>query len=122
MAQPSAVTVDVKGTTGEATGPDVLIEDEVPSVPSPDGDISFVDGGSQELAVTVAHGLEAVDRIIGQTDDFMDDGVGHRGEDPLDVAVVFRAQLPVDEAIEVGTLVRSEVQLVHHATHRRPRR
>lgn len=114
MAQPSTMPVDIEGTPGQATGPDVLIEDEALSVPSPDGYVSLVDGGSQEFAVAMPHGLEALDRVVGEPDDFMDDGVGHRGEDPLDVAVVFRAQLPLDEPIEACPLVRIEVLLVLH--------
>lgn len=81
-----------------------------------------MDRHGQQVAVAMPDRVEPLDRVIGQANDLMDDGVGHRGEDPLDVAVVFRAQLPVDEPIEVGSCVRVHVVLGHHAAHHRPPR
>jgi hypothetical protein len=117
MAEPAAVTIDIEGASGQATGPDVFIEDEAASVPSPDGDVPFVDGGSQDLAIALPDSVETFDGVVGQADHFMEDPVGHRREDPFDIAVVFRPQLPVHEPIEVGSLDGIEVLLLHHATH-----
>ena len=114
--------IDVERAAGQATAPDVFVQDETPAVAASDRDIALVHGGREELAIAFPDGVEAVDRVIGQADDLMDDGVGHRGEDPLDVAVVFRPQLAVDKPIEVGPSFRFQVMLRHHATHRAPMR
>jgi len=117
MAQLPAVPVDVERTARQATRPDVLIEDEVLPVSPSDRDVALVDRDREEVAVAVPDRPEPVDRLVGQADDLVDDCVRHRREDPLDVAVVFRAQLPVYETIQVGASVRIEVLRGVHVPH-----
>ena len=122
MAQPPAAAVDVECPSGQATGPDVLVDDEFLSVPSSDRDVALVDGCRKEVAITTSDRFQPVDRVIGETDDLVDDGLGHRREDRLDVAIVLSAQLPIDEPIKAGSHFCIEVWLRHHATHRGPGR
>ena len=119
MAEPAAMPIDVEGASGQPSGPDVLIDDEIAAASF--GLISYLVGnalfaeylqiryvaGTGELAVLCG-------AVIGASLDLVHDAVGHRGEDRLDVAVMFGAKLPVHEAIEV--------LLLHHRTHSRPRR
>jgi hypothetical protein len=122
VAQPPTAAVDIECPPGQATGPDVLVDDEIPSVPSSDGDVAFVDGRRKEVAITAPDGFQSVDRFVGETDDLMHDAFGHRCEDPLDVAVVFCPKLSIDESIEAGPFVCIEVLRRQHATHHGPAR
>jgi len=121
IAQPAAATVDVEGTAGQATGPDVFVDHEAPAVAAADREVDFVDSGREELAVALPNSFESLDRAVGQADDFVHDARGHRGEDPVDIAVVFRTELPVDEPIKVGAVVRIEVVELRHPTTIGPR-
>ena len=56
------------------------------------------------------------------TVDVVDDAVGHRGEDRLDVTVVLGPQLRVEEPIEFGLSVAHAVLEGLHALHDGPRR
>ncbi len=114
MTEPSTVTVDLEGTAGQAATPDMLVKDEVVTVPTADRDIAFVDGRCQDVAVAPSDCVEPFDGVVGKTDHLVHDPVGHRRQDRLEVPVVFGAELPIHEAIEV--------LLLHHRTHHRPAR
>lgn len=122
MAQPAAVAVDIECAAGQATGPEVLIDDEVPSISSADGNVPFMDGGSKQVAIATPDRFKALDRLVGETDDLVDDSFAHRGKDRLDVTVVFGAQLTVDKVIELGAGAGIDLRRWQHATNYRPRR
>lgn len=98
----------------------MLIEDEIASVQSSERNVAFVDGRRQQVVVSTPDSLESLDGVLGRADQIVDDGVVHRGKDPLDIAVVFCPQLGVDEPIEVvvrAWTVVTEIQPELHAMH-----
>jgi hypothetical protein len=115
MADPSPMAIDLEGASGQAARPDVLVEDEVPPVQPPEWNVAFVDRGCQQVVVATPDGLEPLDGVVGGADEVVDDGIGHPGEDRLDVAVVLGPQLPVDESIELAMLVLFRILLGLHA-------
>lgn len=100
----------------------MFIDDEVPSISSTDGNVPFMDGGRKQVSIATPDRFKALDRLVGETDDLVDDGVAHRGKDRLDVTVVFGAQLTVDKVIELGAGVWIDLRRWHHGTNHRPRR
>ena len=116
------MAIDLEGTADEPSRPDVLVEDEVGPVQPPQRDIPFVDGSREQVVVATPYSLEPLDGVLRRTDQVVDDGIVHRGEDRLDVAVVLGPQLGVDEPIEFGLAARStwvKVLPTLHETHHR---
>ena len=104
MAQPPPATIDLEGATRESSTPDVLVQDEVLAVKPSQRYVTFVDRGSQDVAVATPDGLPAADGVVGRADKVVDDGVGHRRDDRFDVRVVFSPQLRIDKPVELRPL------------------
>lgn len=114
------MAIDLEGTADEPPRPDVLVEDEVGPIQPPERDIPFMDSGREQVVVTTPHGLEPLDGVLRRTDQVVDDGIVHRGEDRLDIAVMLGPQLGVDEPIEFRVAARStwvKVLTALHKTH-----
>lgn len=111
MAEPAAAAIDAEGTTGQPSRPDVLVDHEVAPVVAPERGVALVDRGRQQFVVAPPDGVEPLDGVIGKADHLVHDPVGHRGQDRLDIAIVFGAELAIHETIEV--------LLLHHTTHLR---
>lgn len=60
-----------------------------------------MDRGCQLVAVPAPDSLEPLDRVVCGANLVVDDDIGHMTEDPVDVAVVLRAQLVFNKPIEV---------------------
>ena len=105
VAQPSPAAVDVEGAADEPAGPDVLVDDEVAPVPSADRFVALMDRGGKHVGISASDRLASLDRVVGQADDVVNDGLGHRSEDGLEVAVVLGPQLRIDEPIKVRPCV-----------------
>lgn len=101
VTQSPPVTIDLEGPACQAALPYVLVEDEVDAIQPSSGNVALMDRGCQLVAVPAPDSLEPLDRVVGGANLVVDDGIGHVTEDPVDVAVVLRAQLVFNKPIEV---------------------
>ncbi len=96
------MAIEVERAAGQPAGPDVLIEDEVRPVQPAERHVALVDRRCQQVVIATSDRVLPLDRVVKRADQVMDDGVGHRRDDRLDIAVMFGTQLSVDEPIEFG--------------------
>ena len=115
------MAVDLEGATGQPARPDVFVEDEVGSVQAAQRNVPLVDRCSEQVVIAAPDGRQALDRVVGRANDVVDDGVGHRREDCLDVTVVLGAELGIEEVIEAGALGGRD-RFGLHTKHDRPER
>jgi hypothetical protein len=114
VTQSPPVTIDLEGPAGQTALPDVLVEDEVVAVQPSSGNVALMDRGRQLVAIPAPDSLEALDRVASRADLVVDDGIGHLSEDPVDIAVVLRAQLVFNKPIEVDPPVINTIFLGLH--------
>ena len=101
VTQTPPATIDLEGPAGQSALPDVFVEDEVVAVQPSSGNVMLMDRGRQLVSIPAPDSLQALDSVASRADFVVNDGIGHMREDPVDIAVVLRAQLVFNKPIEV---------------------